>query len=392
MSSALSTKEILERAKCKRLEHQNAAPTPQRHPDSSIPSSPLLPPTPGAATPLPPLNLDFASSPFANSLALTANALNIRGGTSMAQLKNFGERELKRAKLNAATESEFRAYITTNSKDEHDVLAVLWTLQLRDQISKLTQDTTESWSPTRVLEKASRHFIYSLLLLPNLQLYSGTLAEAILLAMRAVNTPDLPSADSIHVDELSSWLGDEISQARYAIKKKNIGLNVADLAAELLSQAHAQHVPATLGLYMRLALIRRNVAQKHNANKFWGKIDEEMEAFRAEGSQAFIDAIQDLYEADVAQYSDPSSTDHTLQSFADPNFACPRWLRELHSVALQVKALPKQKSKSRKRKRTVVSDDNEGNGEVPNAEGSRESGGGGDDSSGGGDSGRGGEV
>jgi hypothetical protein len=40
--------------------------------------------------------------------------------------------------------------------------------------------------------------------------------------MRAVNTPDLPNADSIHADELGTWLGEEISQARYAIKKKVI--------------------------------------------------------------------------------------------------------------------------------------------------------------------------
>ena len=38
--------------------------------------------------------------------------------------------------------------------------------------------------------------------------------------MRAVGTPDLPDPDSVHIDELITWLGEEISQARYAIKKK----------------------------------------------------------------------------------------------------------------------------------------------------------------------------
>ncbi|KAJ7438297.1 hypothetical protein B0H11DRAFT_2206218 [Mycena galericulata] len=358
MSAPLSTKEILARAKRKRLEQQNAAPPPLQ---LSVPSSPVFPATPGLV-PLPALNLDPASSPFSTSPALTANTLNIRG-TSMAQLKNFGERELKRAKLDAATETDFRTYLTINSKDERDAMQALWTLQVRDQINKLTQDTTESWSPTNALEKASRRFIYSFLLLPNIQLYAGTLVDALLLAMRAVGTSDLPNADSIHVDELNSWLGDEVSQARYAIKKKigeNIDLNVAELAAELVSQVHAQHVPATLGLYMRLALIRRNITLKHNPNKFWGKVDEELESFRAEGSQAFIDSIQVLYEDDIAQYGDPSATDHVVQSFSDPNFTCPRWLRELYIVA------PK-KSKNKKRKRVVVSDDNEENpGDVAN--------------------------
>lgn len=86
---------------------------------------------------------------------------------------------------------------------------------------------------------------------------------------------------------------------------ENSGLNVADLAAELLSLAHAHHVPATLGLYMRLALLvsfifsalfiiiisfkRRHLALKHNPNSFWGKVDDELEAFREGGSEAYIE-------------------------------------------------------------------------------------------------------
>jgi hypothetical protein len=92
--------------------------------------------------------------------------------------------------------------------------------------------------------------------------------------MRAVATPDLPNSDSVHVDELVAWLNEEISQARYAIKKKvryhltcddvlmfcqhiieNSRSNVADIAEELLSLTHARFVPHTLGLYMRLALL-----------------------------------------------------------------------------------------------------------------------------------------
>ena len=125
--------------------------------------------------------------------------------------------------------------------------------------------------------------------------------------MRASGTPDLPGSDSVHVDELITWLSEEISQARYAIKKKvrrptvfervltfpiflpqiieNARSNVAEMAAELLSIAHARHVPHTLGLYMRLALLassycsplihhvnlyfqRRHLGLNHSANAF----------------------------------------------------------------------------------------------------------------------------
>ncbi|KAJ7092341.1 hypothetical protein B0H15DRAFT_833587 [Mycena belliarum] len=341
-----STKELMARAK-QRRQH---APPP-----SSTPSSPGFP-----STPMPPIfNLNSTPGPFSSG-----STLNIRG-TSMAQLKNFGERELKRVKLDPCTESDFRTYLATTSKDERDALQAIWTLQLRDQLSKLTQNTAEAWTPSNALEKTARRNIYSLLLLPNIQLYAGTLGDVILLAMRAASTPDLPDSDSVHVDELTAWLGEEISQARYAIKKKiieNAGANVADIAEVLVSLVHTQHVPHTLGLYMRLALLRRHIGFNHSANAFWGKVDDELEAFREGGTQSFVELLEDIYADDIEQFNDPSTTEYTVKSFTDPNFTCPRWLRELYKVAPQVKRLPKQKSKSKKRKRVISEDDDEAQG------------------------------
>ncbi|KAJ7835608.1 hypothetical protein B0H13DRAFT_2369256 [Mycena leptocephala] len=279
----------------------------------------------------------------------------------MAQLKNFGERELKRVKLDPCTESDFRTYLATTSKDERDALQAIWTLQVRDQLSKLTQNTAEAWTPSSALEKAARRNIYSLLLLPNIQLYAGTLADVILLAMRAAGTPDLPDSDSVHVDELTAWLGEEISQARYAIKKKiieNARANVAEMAEALVSLVHTQHIPHTLGLYMRLALLRRHIGLNHSANAFWGKVDNELEAFREGELRALSSALlEDIYADDIEQFNDPSTTEYAVKSFTDPNFTCPRWLRELYKMAPQVKRLPKQKSKTKKRKRSEDDDE-----------------------------------
>ncbi|KAF7376581.1 hypothetical protein MSAN_00074500 [Mycena sanguinolenta] len=81
------------------------------------------------------------------------------------------------------------------------------------------------------------------------------------------------------------------------------------------------------------------------------------------GSQAFVDLMEDIYEDDVRDFKDPSTTEHVLKSFSDPSFVCPQWLRELHKLAPQVKRLPKQKSKKRKR---VVPEDDAGDDETPN--------------------------
>ncbi|KAJ7768069.1 hypothetical protein DFH07DRAFT_769285 [Mycena maculata] len=339
MPSGSSTKELLKRSKRRRLEHQNAPP-------SSTPSSPVFPPTPNLPLP-PPFSLDSMSSPFTTP-ASTTTTLSICD-TSLAQPKNFGEHELN-----------------ASNKDERDALQALWTLEVQDRLSKLTQNTAESWIASSALKKAACHNIYSLLLLPNVHFYSGTLVEVLLLAMHTVNTPDLPKADSIHADELGTWLDKESSQACYAIKKtitENSGLNVADLAAELLSLAHANHVPSTLGLYICLALLRRHFALKHNPNSFWAKVDNELEALREGGSETYVEyfsLLKDIYDDDIQEFSDPSTTEHTVKSFTDPDFTCPRWLWELYAVAPQVKCLPKKKSKAKKRKQ-ITTDDEEDN-------------------------------
>ncbi|KAJ7800654.1 hypothetical protein B0H14DRAFT_3784920 [Mycena olivaceomarginata] len=342
MPTQASTKDILARA---RLRRQNAPPP------SNTPSSPVLPATP-SLPPLPPL-FDLTPGP---SSTTPVSTLNIRG-TSMAQLKSFGECELKRVKLQPSTESNFRTYLITNSKDEHNALQAMWTLQVRDQLSKLTQNTAEAWAPSGSLERAARRNIYSLVLLPNVHLYAGTSGD---LVMRAVATLDLLNSDSVHVDELVAWLNEEISQARYAIKKKiieNSRSNVADIAEELLSLTHAHFVPHTLGLYMRLALLRRHLALNHTTNAFWGKVDNEMEDARAAGgAQSLVDLLETIYEEDIEEFEDPAKTEHTVKSFTDPSFDCPLWLRELHKVAPQVKPLPKQKGKSKKRKRIATED------------------------------------
>lgn len=87
----VSTQELMAHAKQRR-----------RHapPPSSTPSSPGFPSTP--ILPMPPV-FDLNSG----------SALNIRG-TSMAQLKNFGERELKRVKLDPCTESDYRTYLAVS--------------------------------------------------------------------------------------------------------------------------------------------------------------------------------------------------------------------------------------------------------------------------------------
>ncbi|KAJ7505903.1 hypothetical protein B0H11DRAFT_2186562 [Mycena galericulata] len=359
MSSAPSTKDLLSLSKRRREVRE------QRRLDQNTPSSPNLEPFSPLNTLVPPLNLNGTNTP--NPFATSNNNNTLGTRSTGATLKAFGERALKRVKLDPATESKYKMYLETTNRDEREALNTLWMLELTDKVNKLHQDTVAAWEPSTALQKAGRKNVYSALLLPNIHFYSGNVDEVILHAMRHAEIPEVPVEGGIGSDEFLAWLGREISLARSNIKKtigENMKTNVSELANILLSDTHAQHVPLTLGLLMRIALLRCHVGMNHSSNTFWNKVDEELEVFTENGPDEFVENLETLYELDIQANGDPSEAqnDRTIESFNDPNLTCPSWLKHLHSFAPQVKRAQKGKgraARNKKRKRTA-SDAGEG--------------------------------
>ncbi|KAJ7737249.1 hypothetical protein DFH07DRAFT_966542 [Mycena maculata] len=285
----------------------------------------------------PPLNLNGTNT--ANPFATSSNNNTLGTRSIGASLKAFSECALKRVKLDPATESKYKL-------DERDTLQTLWMLELTDKVNKLHQDTAATWEPSTALQKAGRKNIYSALLLPNIHLYSGNVDEVILHAMRHAEIPEVPVEGGIGSDEFLAWLGRDITLACSSIKK-TIGENMK-----------TNHVPLTLGLLMRIALLCRLVGMNHSVNTFCNNVDEELEVFAQNGPDEFVENLETLYELDIKANGDPSKVqnNHTIQSFNDPNLTCPSWLKHLHSFAPQVKRAQKGKgraARNKKRKRTA---------------------------------------
>ncbi|KAJ7803251.1 hypothetical protein B0H14DRAFT_3487676 [Mycena olivaceomarginata] len=235
-------------------------------------------------------------------------------GIPLTQLKNFGEHALKRYKLLDKSEAEFRQYLETSTKDERGVLQFIHTLRTEDMLAKSTEEHVENWTPSTKLAKNIRKFIYALLLLPNIQYYSGTVESTVINAMWSSSVKDLPTSNSFNCDQLTSFVAREFSLARHAIKKtiqtsidKHKGTDirpVAALATELLK--HAPNVNVTLGLYFRLVLICSHVVQNHPISEFWNKVDEQLDELHREGPENFVIALETLYEDDLELYDDPT--------------------------------------------------------------------------------------
>ncbi|KAJ7197513.1 hypothetical protein B0H12DRAFT_1238086 [Mycena haematopus] len=309
--------------------------------------------------PATPANTDPRSSPTPSDrsqLGSDATPNPFLGGSSSSsiiphtdRLKSFGERALKRIKLTEESQADI---------EERYALQFIHTLQVEDLLNKGIEEQDASWKPSKQLAKTLRDYIWTLLLLPNIRYYSGTVENAIISAARANKVKGLPLKNTNETPEVVKWLAREFSIIRSEIKstikssmKAGSELeNVADLASALLERTPGLN--PTLGLFHRLAYIRRHLrCHKHSALEFWPKVDSGLNELHDAGPEDFLEGMKFSFEEDIEKHGDPVQSTHRpcSETFND---SCLKDLKTLSTFATQIQYIPSRKrsSKSKKRK------------------------------------------
>ncbi|KAJ7230963.1 hypothetical protein B0H12DRAFT_1240083 [Mycena haematopus] len=326
-----------------------------------------------ATRPVPstPANADPSSSPSPQTELLpdrqtseSAATPNPFVGTSASvlitqtdRLKSFGERALKRIKLSDESQAEFRQYIETRNLEERNTLQFLHTLQVEDLLNKEVEERNSSWKPSKALAKTLREYIWTLLLLPNIQYYAGTVESAVISAARSNKVKGFPTANSNESPELVKWLGREFSIFRSDLKGVVKGSmeegselrNIANLTEELLQRAPGLN--HTLGLYYRLAFIRRHLRLfSHSIHDFWPKVDEELEDLHDAGPEDFLESMKLNFEEDTEAYEDPAESAHRpcTHPFRDD---CLKDLKSLSPLAPKIQRVAPRKRANKTKKR-----------------------------------------
>ncbi|KAJ7690612.1 hypothetical protein B0H14DRAFT_3532196 [Mycena olivaceomarginata] len=268
--------------------------------------------SPAPNTDDPQLDSDATQNPF---LTGPSSSLISQG----QRLKSFGERALKRIKLTEESQAEFRQYIETTNLEERYALQFIHTLQVEDLLNKGAEEQNASWKASKALAKTLREYIWTLLLLPNIRYYAGTVENTVISAARSNKVKGLPAANSNESPELVK---------------------------------HAPGVNATLGLYHRLAFIRRHLrCFNHSIHDFWPKVDEGLEELHDAGPEDFLEAMKLNFEEDIATYRDPANSTHRPCSDTF-NDSCLKDLKTLSPLAAKIQRLVtrKRSNKSKKRK------------------------------------------
>ncbi|KAJ7170377.1 hypothetical protein C8R43DRAFT_1120808 [Mycena crocata] len=261
-----------------------------------------------------------SSPPLHGSPTFTPNPLptldfNATPNLSVVQRKAFGDRVLKKIKLESNPQAEFVQFVEMANQDECDALQVAYTLRLTDMISKSMQETVVNWTPPKSLEKALCPLIYALLLIPNVKFYSGNLTSTLMITESLAPNSDIE--------------------------------NIAALTQRLLT-SHAKSFNATLTIYFRIALIRYHVEQKHPPNAFCGKVDDDLEELYKDGPQAVVENLKTLYEDDVEAHGDQAESDFTI-STEIVGEKRPKWYRHVHHNTPKIQRVGKVRATKRKR-------------------------------------------
>ncbi|KAK6975044.1 hypothetical protein R3P38DRAFT_3335211 [Favolaschia claudopus] len=341
-----------------------AQPPPSTPDDRSNPPSSPSPFLPNTSNNF--LGSDPATSPPNRSMPPPSSLLLSSGISDTERLQNFGERLLKRVKVNEDTRAEFMQYIQTTNQQERDALHVFHLLHTKELLVNTTEERLKEWKPSKELAKVIRDHIWTILLLPNIKYYSGNVEAQIISTMRTNKVKELPAADSEEAPDLIKFVARELSLFRSQMKKEiadsledDETRNIANLAEQLLE--HAPWVNPTLGLYYRIAFIRRHLrVHKHSISKFWGEVDAELEELHGVSAEEHLQSLRCGYDEDVVLFGDPTKTPHRPKSdtfTAD----CAKRLKALSAAAAKVQTLGKKakNTKNRKRKRAAEPEEEE---------------------------------
>ncbi|KAJ7195701.1 hypothetical protein GGX14DRAFT_575491 [Mycena pura] len=264
---------------------------------------------------------------------------------------------MKRTKLEPSSEAAVEGYIETNDNEERALLQYIETLHTQDLLTKLLHDRVATWKATAEVTRHIRMFSRALLLMPNLQYYSGSLESAVITALRSASVPDLPPDGSLDDETLRGIVARHLTLARNQIKttvkdtmKK--GTNAKDrtmdvLVANIVSQSQLKCINTTLALYWRVAFIRMHVAKKHNEKRFWAELDAELEVLHNAGPRDFVLALEMNMAEDAKKYGSYVKPDiHLAQSALSTD--SPTWFRKLHELAARVQRIDKSRKRSRR--------------------------------------------
>ncbi|KAF7314130.1 F-box domain-containing protein [Mycena chlorophos] len=336
-------------------------------------------------------------------------------------LTAFGQRNLKRAKLSAASERDYleicgasrchRPFLThltptqTTNPQERQNLETFAVFQFIDKVNELKEEIQQAkaseFKGSTELNAEVRNYTRGFLLDPKTRFYDGTIKESVVEGMRKEQVPKVPSKDAgpAAIKAFLRVVGHQVSVDKNHIKteleatmaKDAEETDIASVANRILT-SWGVAIPLTLELLWRLALMRTTLAED-NGSSFWLAVDKQMHDLRTDADAGvYVYALEENFQEDLKKYG---KLDSNIEFDADVGPHSPKWLQRVRKLAPKVenaKATNANAGKSKssggrnlKRKRPQMEDEAAGAGTDKENAGAGDAEGAGDDEAGGDD-------
>ncbi|KAK6997353.1 hypothetical protein R3P38DRAFT_2798484 [Favolaschia claudopus] len=197
--------------------------------------------------------------------------------------------------------------IDPKDRDECDALQHLQLLKVKSLLNELTGDCITQYRVSADLQKIFRKYIWGLLTLPNIKVYSGDLEIVLIFSEAAVS-----QACTVIV-----WCLNQ-SQVKESLDNDSDYRNIALLGQHIVD--HASDQTLMLGFLMCLAVIRVSVAQNWKESEFRSNTNDQSQRYVKEGPEAFVYTLKEVYRDDCDQYGDPPAAKVKIEGDATAKY------------------------------------------------------------------------
>ncbi|PBK58315.1 hypothetical protein ARMSODRAFT_1018113 [Armillaria solidipes] len=242
-------------------------------------------------------------------------------------------------------------------------------LEVRDSLQAF-QDTQEAegWKMKDDLKKLVMLYSKAFILSSTAVSFIGEKAtRAVLKALRDTKTKGLPAEDDVAGEEtLLSEISKALGHNRHQVKEKllltvalpsgNQQANIAVVTSKIIGAS--SQIPATLQLYMRLALVRSQLIKypELEANKFWPQVDHVCAGFLAKSKEKYTFALNGIYQQDLARFGEPEDVSKHYQTVKLDSPTLSPWVSILNAQfsRVQPRSLTKDKDERPVKRRRLA--------------------------------------
>ncbi|KAJ7208194.1 hypothetical protein GGX14DRAFT_395857 [Mycena pura] len=230
---------------------------------------------------------------------------------TVAQRVAFGERILKKFKIDEGKMGLIREYWETTHPEERGIFEFMMAAANHDETTALAIQTAEGWKPTAVQTSTIRKSAQLVVLLPDLAYFTGALGQLVVQAITSKIGHGFPTDTNeaafetfvcaasrqvtLALSRLKTTIACSIADKKYPERP---AIHLHELAEDILTTFAPKlktKLSHSLDFYHHIAFLRHHVQKDHPSRAFWDNVDTDREEMNTASPEEYIRLDQERF-------------------------------------------------------------------------------------------------